>query len=115
MFGGGTRGGRDRPGPLGPVEGRPRGRRADRWPTSHPGTRSCSSSRATPAPKRAAMLQALEAAVLKAGGEASDLPGAEGRGAGRLAGQPRGERGVVLERDAAQELARRVGGFVTRG
>lgn len=65
--------------------------------------------------KRAAMLVALEAAVLRAGGEARAFAAPK---AGELAGWLRNlatERGLVLERDASQELARRVGGFVTEG
>ena len=65
--------------------------------------------------KRAAMLQALEAAVLKAGGEARAFAAPR---AGELAGWLRNlatERGVTLDRDASEELARRVGGFVTEG
>ncbi len=65
--------------------------------------------------KRPQMLQALEAAVLKAGGEAKAFPAPK---AGELAGWLRHlaqERGLVLERDASEELARRVGGFVTEG
>jgi DNA polymerase III subunit delta len=65
--------------------------------------------------KRPQMLQALEAAVVKAGGEARAFPAPK---AGELAGWLRHlaqERGVVLERDASEELARRVGGFVSEG
>jgi DNA polymerase-3 subunit delta len=65
--------------------------------------------------KRPQMLQALEAAVIKAGGEAKAFPAPR---AGELAGWLRHlaeERGVVIERDASEELARRVGGFVSEG
>ena len=65
--------------------------------------------------KRPMTLQGLEAAVLKAGGESRTFPAPR---AGELAGWLRNlaaERGLVLERDAAQELARRVGGFVSEG
>jgi DNA polymerase-3 subunit delta len=65
--------------------------------------------------KRAASLQALEAAVLRSGGEARAFPAPK---AGELAGWLRNlatDRGLVLERDAAAELARRVGGFVSEG
>jgi DNA polymerase-3 subunit delta len=65
--------------------------------------------------RRPQMLQALEAAVLKAGGEAKSFPAPK---AGQLAGWLRHlaeERGVVIERDASEELARRVGGFVSEG
>jgi DNA polymerase III delta subunit len=65
--------------------------------------------------RRAAMYAALEASVLKAGGTARDYPAPK---AGQLAGWLRNlatERGVVLERDASDELARRVGGFVSEG
>jgi DNA polymerase-3 subunit delta len=61
------------------------------------------------------MLQALEAAVVKAGGEAKAFPAPK---AGELAGWLRHlaqERGVTIERDASEELARRVGGFVSEG
>ena len=65
--------------------------------------------------KRAAMYAALEAAVIKAGGEAREFAAPR---AGQLAGWLRNlatERGVTLDRDASEELARRVGGFVTEG
>jgi len=65
--------------------------------------------------KRAAMLVNLESAVLKAGGEARAYPAPT---ADQLAGWLRnlaGDRGLALSRDAAQELARRVGGFVSEG
>jgi DNA polymerase-3 subunit delta len=65
--------------------------------------------------KRPQMLQSLEAAVVKAGGEAKAFPAPR---AGELAGWLRHlaeERGVNLERDASEELARRVGGFVSEG
>ena len=65
--------------------------------------------------KRAAMLVALEAAVVKAGGETKSFPAPK---AGELAGWLRNlakDRGVALERDASEELARRVGGFVSEG
>ena len=65
--------------------------------------------------KRPAMLQALEAAVVKAGGEAKAFPAPK---AGELAGWLRNlakERGVDIERDASEELARRVGAFVSEG
>lgn len=65
--------------------------------------------------KRAAMYVGLEASVVKAGGQARDFPAPK---AGQLAGWLRNlatERGVTLERDAADELARRVGAFVTEG
>ena len=65
--------------------------------------------------KRAAMLTALEGAVVRAGGAARAFPAPR---AGELAGWLRNlaqERGVVLGRDASEELARRVGGFVSEG
>lgn len=65
--------------------------------------------------KRAAMLQALEASVLKAGGEARAFAAPR---AGELAGWLRNlakDRGLALDRDASDELARRVGGFVSEG
>lgn len=65
--------------------------------------------------KRAAMYSGLEAAVLKAGGSAREFAAPK---AGQLAGWLRNlakERGIQLERDAAEELARRVGGFVNEG
>jgi DNA polymerase III delta subunit len=65
--------------------------------------------------KRAAMYATLEASVLKAGGSARTFPAPK---AGQLAGWLRNlaaEREITLERDAAEELARRVGGFVGEG
>ena len=65
--------------------------------------------------KRPQMLQALEAAVVRAGGESKAFPAPK---AGELAGWLRHlaqERGVTIERDASEELARRVGGFVSEG
>ena len=65
--------------------------------------------------KRAAMLVALESAVLKAGGESRAFAAPR---AGELAGWLRNlarERGLTLEREASEELARRVGGFVSEG
>jgi DNA polymerase III delta subunit len=65
--------------------------------------------------RRAAMYAALEASVVRAGGAARNHPAPK---AGQLAGWLRNlaaERGVVLERDAAEELARRVGAFVAEG
>ena len=65
--------------------------------------------------KRAAMLVALEAAVVKAGGETKSFPAPK---AGELAGWLRNlakDRGITIERDASEELARRVGGFVSEG
>jgi competence protein ComEC len=65
--------------------------------------------------KRAAMLVAFEASVLKAGGQSQAFAAPR---AGELAGWLRNlakERGLILERDAAEELARRVGGFVMEG
>ncbi len=65
--------------------------------------------------KRAAMLQGLEASVLRAGGEARAFAAPR---AGELSGWLRNlatERGLELDRDAADELARRVGGFVSEG
>jgi DNA polymerase III delta subunit len=65
--------------------------------------------------KRAAMLVGLEAAVVRAGGTAKVFPAPQAHQlAGWLANLAR-ERGLELQRDAAQELARRVGGFVTEG
>jgi DNA polymerase III delta subunit len=65
--------------------------------------------------KRAAMLVNLEAAVIKAGGSAKVFAAPKSNElAGWLANLAR-DRGLQLERDAAQELARRVGGFVTEG
>ena len=65
--------------------------------------------------KRAAMYATLEASVLKAGGSARAFAAPK---AGQLAGWLRNlatEREITLERDAADELARRVGGFVGEG
>jgi DNA polymerase III delta subunit len=65
--------------------------------------------------KRSAALQALESAVLKAGGEARTFKAPK---AGELAGWITAratERGVQLQPAAAKELARRVGGFVSEG
>lgn len=65
--------------------------------------------------KRAAMYATLEAAVLKAGGAARAFAAPK---AGQLAGWLRNlaaEREITLERDAADELARRVGAFVGEG
>lgn len=65
--------------------------------------------------KRAAMLVNLEAAVIKAGGGVKVCAAPRsGELAGWLGNLAR-ERGLSLERDAAAELARRVGGFVTQG
>ncbi len=61
------------------------------------------------------MLVALEAAVVKAGGETKSFPAPK---AGELAGWLRNlakERGIIVERDASEELARRVGAFVSEG
>ena len=65
--------------------------------------------------RRPAMYATLEASVVKAGGTARDYPAPK---AGQLAGWLRNlatERGVTLERDASEELARRVGAFVSEG
>jgi len=65
--------------------------------------------------KRSAALQGLEAAVLKAGGEARTFKAPR---AGELAGwivARATERSMTLEPAAARELARRIGGFVTEG
>jgi competence protein ComEC len=65
--------------------------------------------------KRSAALQALEAAVLKAGGESRTFKAPK---AGELAGWITAratERGMQLHPSAARELARRVGGFVNEG
>ena len=65
--------------------------------------------------RRAAMLQGLEAAVIRAGGVARAFAAPR---AGELAGWLRNlaaERGIALERNASDELARRVGGFVSEG
>jgi DNA polymerase III delta subunit len=65
--------------------------------------------------KRAAMLVNLEAAVEKAGGNAKVFAAPRSHElAGWLANLAR-DRGLDLEREAAQELARRVGGYVTEG
>lgn len=65
--------------------------------------------------KRAAMLVNLEAAVIKAGGKAEVFAAPQaGQMVGWL-GNLAKERGLNLEREAASELARRVGGFVTQG
>lgn len=66
-------------------------------------------------PKRAAMLANLETAVLKAGGESRAFAAPR---AGELAGWLRNlarERGLGLDREASEELARRVGAFVIEG
>jgi len=65
--------------------------------------------------KRSASLSALEAAVLKAGGEARAFKAPR---ASELAGwivARATERGMQLQPAAAKELARRVGGFVSEG
>ena len=65
--------------------------------------------------KRSASLQGLEAAVLRAGGEARSFKAPK---SGELAGWITAratERGMRLEPGAAKELARRVGGFVNEG
>ena len=65
--------------------------------------------------KRSASLQGLEAAVLRAGGEARSFKAPK---SGELAGWITAratERGMRLEPGAAKELARRVGGFVNDG
>lgn len=65
--------------------------------------------------KRSAALQALEAAVLKAGGEARAFRAPK---SGELAGWITAratERAMQLRPGAAKELARRVGGFVNEG
>jgi DNA polymerase III delta subunit len=65
--------------------------------------------------KRAAMYVALESAVIRAGGESREYAAPK---AAHLAGWLRNlatERGVTLNRDASEELARRVGGFVAEG
>jgi DNA polymerase III delta subunit len=65
--------------------------------------------------KRSAALQGLEAAVIKAGGEARSFKAPK---AGELAGWITAratERGMQLQPGAAKELARRVGGFVSEG
>lgn len=65
--------------------------------------------------KRAAMLAAFESSVIKAGGQSRAFAAPR---AGELAGWLRNlakERGLTLEREASEELARRVGGFVTEG
>ncbi len=65
--------------------------------------------------KRAAMLVSLEAAVIAAGGSAKVHAAPKAHElAGWLVNLAR-DRGLTLERDAAQELARRVGGYVTEG
>ena len=62
--------------------------------------------------KRSAALQALEAAVLTAGGEAREHKAPkEGELTAWIQGRAR-ERGMTIEQPAARELARRVGGFV---
>ena len=65
--------------------------------------------------KRAAMYVALESAVIRTGGESREYAAPK---AAHLAGWLRNlaaERGVTLDRDASEELARRVGGFVAEG
>lgn len=65
--------------------------------------------------KRPAMYQGLEAAVVRSGGESRAFAAPR---AGELAGWLRNlatERGLILERDASEELARRVGGFISEG
>lgn len=65
--------------------------------------------------KRPQMLVALEAAVVKAGGETKSFPAPR---AGELAGWLRNlakDREIAIDRDASEELARRVGGFVSEG
>jgi DNA polymerase III delta subunit len=65
--------------------------------------------------KRAAIYTGLEAAVIKAGGTAREFAAPK---AGQVAGWLRNlakERGLALERDASEELARRVGAFVQEG
>jgi DNA polymerase III subunit delta len=65
--------------------------------------------------KRAAMLVGLEAAVVKAGGIARVYDAPKSHQLAGWLGNLARTRGLALERDAAQELARRVGGFVTEG
>ncbi len=114
MFGGGTVAVVVDPGPLlRSKDGRDAVERALR--TVAPGNALVFVEQGDAGAKRAAMLQALEASVLKAGGESRAFPAPK---AGELAGWLRNlasDRGLVLERDAAQELARRVGGFVSEG
>lgn len=65
--------------------------------------------------RRTAAARGLEAAVLAAGGEAKLLRAPrEGQLAAWIEARAR-ELGVALDRGAAQELARRVGGFVREG
>jgi DNA polymerase III delta subunit len=65
--------------------------------------------------KRSAALQALENAVLAAGGESREFHAPkEGQLAAWIEGRAR-ELGVTLGPGAARELARRVGGFVREG
>lgn len=65
--------------------------------------------------RRSAALQNLEAAILKAGGEAREFRAPrEGQLAAWIEGRAN-ERGMQLAPGAARELARRVGGFVREG
>ncbi len=63
--------------------------------------------------KRAAMYRTLEAAVIKAGGEARDFPAPKAGNLQGWLGNVAQERGLKLDREAAAELSRRVGAFVT--
>lgn len=63
--------------------------------------------------KRAAMYVNLETAVRKAGGDAKEYAAPKAATLAGWLGNVAKERDLVLERDAATELARRVGAFVT--
>lgn len=114
MFGGGTLAVVTDPGPL--VRSRESREQLDGILESvAPGNALVFLEQGDPGNRRAASLQGLEAAVRRAGGESKDYPAPrQGNLAGWLANVAR-DRGVRLERDAAVELARRVGGFVSEG
>ena len=116
LFGGGTVAVVVDPGSPPPVEGRPRGARGVDRRRSRRATRSCSSSRATPAPSgprrcRASRRRCSRPAARRRRSrrrEAAEL-------AGWIDGPRHGARDARSSPGAAKELARRVGGFVQRG
>ena len=65
--------------------------------------------------RRAAALEGLEAAVKAAGGEVREFKAPREAGLAAWIGQRAAERGIALDAAAAEELARRVGGFVREG
>ena len=108
--------GRHGPGSAAPLQGQPARRSSARSATVAPGNALVFLEQGDAGDRSAPRCcVALEAAVVKAGGEAKAFPAPK---AGELAGWLRNlakERGIALERDASEELARRVGGFVSEG